>query len=105
MGELLGDTNKYPRKVRAAIDDKVWPIVKPLTYVVGEDPLVVLQSGTSTIIKLSQDAADALRSLTGRPTPEEPDGDFDEDITGWREVILCNDGTPETVQIYVRTPI
>lgn len=107
MTDLLSNVTLFPSGLRKVLNERLWPIVKPLQHVTGQDPVVVEQSENSTIIKLSADAMAALDALRGAPTADNPDGDgdFDEEELVLREVILCNNGTPETVKILVRQPL
>ena len=107
MGELLKDTKPFPSGLRQVLNSVVWPIIKPLRHVVGQDPLVVEQSDNATIIKLSAEASEALNALVGYPTSGDPTPTTGPTPyeTAWREVILCNNGTPETVEILTRTPL
>lgn len=91
----------FPVGLRAAVN-RIWRIVAPLRQVIGSSPVVVEQvDGRGTVVRLDQATQDLLNQLTGRSDDEAPD-DGTGTTTEWRTVILCNDGTPEEVQILTR---
>lgn len=91
----------FPQGVRSAIN-QIWRIVAPLRQVIGSSPIVVEQvDGRGTVVRLDQATQDAINQLTGRTDDDAPDSEGGT-TTEWRTVILCNNGTPEDVQILTR---